>query len=295
MACPGSQARYHGGTHHRLKGHRVHPASERLTLAERLHVLREGMTGEALAGALGWSQSKVSRIFTGKQIPSVQDTRALAEATGHPELADELLALRQEQTIHTRVRRRLAEGGETAIQQSLDELTRDATVIRSAQALVIPGLLQTPGYARGIFTQVKVIKADLDVDAAVDARMRRRRILDEEGRTFEFVIAYGALTMPPCPPGAMFTQLHSLLMTMDLANVTIGILPQGPQLAMSLYNGFQLLDDLLVVESYGYEDQVTGELAAAHARIFGMLMDQSAKEEEARELIAAAAAGFREG
>jgi transcriptional regulator with XRE-family HTH domain len=273
----------------------LYPASEQLTLAERLSALREGLTGEALAGVLGWSPSKVSKILSGKQIPSAKDTRALAEATGHPELADELLALRQEaETIHTRWRRRLAEGGETAIQQSLDELTRDATVIRNAQASVIPGLLQVPGYARGIFTQVKVVNPDLDVDAAVDARMRRREILHEEGRTFQFVISYGALVTPPCPPGAMFTQLHSLMMSMDLGNVTIGIIPQGRQVAMSLYNGFQLLDDLLVVESYGYEDQVTGELAAAHARIFTMLMEQSARGEDARKLIAAAAAGFRE-
>ena len=273
----------------------MHPASEHLSLTERLDGLREGLTGEALAGMLGWSPSKVSKILNGRQIPSAGDIRAWADATGHPEVTDELLALRREaETIHARWRRRLAEGGETGVQQDLNELTKNATLIRNAQVSVIPGLLQTPGYARGIFTQVQAVYPATDIDAAVEARMRRREILHEEGRTFEFVIGYGALTMPPCPPGVMFAQLDRLMMSMDLENVTLGIIPQGRQLAMSFYNSFQLLDDLLVVESYGHETQVTGELAEMHARIFDMLMAESATEEDARRLIAAAAASLRE-
>ena len=275
----------------------MHPASEELTLAERLSGLREasGLTGESLAGALGWSPSKVSKIQKGRQIPGVSDIRAWAEVTGHPEVTDELLALREAETVHTRWRRRLAEGGETAIQQDINELTRNATRIRNAQVTVIPGLLQTPGYARSILTQVQAVYPGVDIDAGVDARMRRREILHEEGRTFEFVIAYAALTMLPCPPKVMLAQLDRLIMSMDLENVTLGIIPEGRQLAMSFYNGFMLLDDLLVVESYGYEDQVPGELAEVHARIFGMLMAEAARDEDARRLIMKAASRLREG
>ena len=93
----------------------------------------------------------------------------------------------------------------------------------------------------------------------------------------------------------MFTQLDRLLWSMDLPNVTLGIFPQGQQVSISFYNSFELYDDLLLVENYGYEDQVPGEQAAVHARIFTMLMEQSAREEEARRLIAAAAESFRKG
>ena len=55
-----------------------------------------------------------------------------------------------------------------------------------------------------------------------------------------------------------------------------------------------LLDDLLVVESYGYEDRVGGDLAETHARIFDMLMTQSATGENARRLIVSAAERLRE-
>lgn len=279
----------------------MHPASEYLHqpggLAERLNGLREaaGLTGEALAGTLGWSPSKVSKIQNGRQLPSAKDIRAWAGATGHPEVTDELLGLRREaETINSRWRRRLAEGGEAAVQQDINELTRNAARIRNAQVTVIPGLLQTPGYARAIFTQVSAVYPAVDIDAAVEARMRRREILHEEGRTFEFIIAEAALTMLPCPPKVMLAQLDRLMISMDLENVTLGIIPERRQLAISFYNGFQLLDDLLVVESYGYEDQVAGELAETHARIFDMLMAESAKEEDARRLIVAAAANLRE-
>ena len=89
-------------------------------------------------------------------------------------------------------------------------------------------------------------------------------------------------------------QLDRLLAITDLENIAIGIIPMGCQLPMSLYNGFMLLDDVLVVESYGFQDQVSGELAELHIRIFGMLMDESARGEDARGLIAAAVAGLRE-
>src|SRR5690348_15657434 len=99
MARPGNQARHHGGNHRRLtwRGSRVHPASEYLHqpggLAERLNGLREtaGLTGEALAGMLGWSSSKVSKIQNGRQLPTAKDIQAWADATGHSEVTDELL------------------------------------------------------------------------------------------------------------------------------------------------------------------------------------------------------------
>lgn len=154
-------------------------------------------------------------------------------------------------------------------------------------------LLQVPGYARAIFTQVATVYPDVDVDAAVKARMSRRDILHEEGRMFEFLITEAALRMPPCPPQVMLAQLDRLMISMDLENVTLGIIPLGQQLAMSFYNDFTLYDDLLVVESYGYETQVTGELAEMHARIFDMLLTEAATKDDARRLITAAAASLR--
>jgi hypothetical protein len=98
--------------------------------------------------------------------------------------------------------------------------------------------------------------------------------------------------MLSCPRQVMLGQLDRLL-SMDLENVTLGIIPMGRELRMTLYNGFLMLDDVLVTESYGYEDQGTDQ-AEAHARIFELLMDESATGEDARRLIVAAAASLRQ-
>ena len=278
----------------------MRPASEQLTqpggLAERLTALRNGAGLKAvqLADSLGWARSKVSKIENGNQMPTETDIRAWTQATGHPEVTDELLEmLIQIQTIHTRWRRRLREGGQASIQQELDELTRSATRIRNLQVAIVPGLLQTAGYAHGIVTQVSSVYGNVDVEAAVAARLRRQEILYEPGRQFEFVFGEAALYMPPCPRAAMLGQLDRL-MAMDLANISLGIIPMGAELSMSPLNSFMLLDDLLVVESYGYEDRVGGDLADTHARIFEMLMNESATGEKARRLIASAAQRLRE-
>lgn len=278
----------------------MRPASEQLTqpggLAERLAGLRSaaGLKAVQLAESLGWARSKVSKIENGNQVPSADDVRAWTEATGRPEVTDELIAmLRQVQEAHIRWRRRLREGGQASIQQELDELTRAATRIRNLQVAIIPGLLQTGGYARGIATQVSAVYGNVDVDAAVAARIKRQEILYEPDRQFEFVFSEAALYMPPCPRSAMLGQLDRL-MAMDLANITLGIIPMGAELSMSPLNSFMLLDDLLVVESYGYEDRVGGDLAETHARIFQMLLDEAATGDAARRIIVAAAERLRE-
>ena len=92
----------------------MRPAGEALTapggLAERLAGLRSaaGLKAIELAEATGWARSKISKIENGNQIPTADDIRAWAEATNHPEVTDELIAmLRQVQEAHTRWRRRL--------------------------------------------------------------------------------------------------------------------------------------------------------------------------------------------
>lgn len=278
----------------------MRPASEQLTapggLAERLTALRNGAGLKAvqLAESLGWARSKVSKIENGNQMPSEADIRAWTQATGHPEVTDELLEmLIGVQTIHTRWRRRLREGGQASVQRELDELTRAATRIRNLQVGIIPGLLQTAAYAHGIAAQVASVYGNVDIDAAVAARIKRQEILYEPDRQFEFVFCEAALYMPPCPKPAMLGQLDRL-MAMDLANITVGIIPMGAELSMSPLNSFMLLDDLLVVESYGYEDRVGGDLAETHARIFDVLMSEAATGEDARRLIIKAAASLRQ-
>jgi uncharacterized protein DUF5753 len=164
--------------------------------------------------------------------------------------------------------------------------------MRAVSPLVVPGLLQTESYARAIVAGSAEIWGLTDVDATVEARMRRRDVLYTD-RTFELVTTEAALRMPPCPPQVMRGQLDRL-MSLDLPNVTLGIIPLGVQLPLVPQNNFMLADDVATVEAHGGEDTLGERESAVYVQVFDRLMGVAVTGEEARRLITAAAAALRE-
>ena len=280
----------------------MHPTERKLTqpggLAERLYRMRKaaGLTGDQLASALGWEKAgrtKVSKIENGKQQPTKQEIAAWAAAAGHPEAAGELLdMLASVQAIHRTWRGRLR-GGHAAVQADYDRRTRSAARIRDAETVIIPGLLQTEGYARAILTQIAEIWDTEDLDAAVRARIGRQDVIWDTGKSFEFVITEAALRLLPCPPQVMLGQLDRLLDRLP-GSVVLGIIPMGAQLDLMPVNSFLLLDDTAIVEGHGGEDVLGEDESAVYARIFDLLMAEAVTGDKARRLITAAAADLRE-
>lgn len=278
----------------------MHPAENQPgTLAERLLRLRKsaGLTGEQLARDLGWveatGRSKVSKIENGRQLPAEDDIRAWADATGHPEQADDLIELRADTlTTHTRWRRQLRSSG-TAVQQERDQHTQAATRIRNFETVLIPGLLQTSGYARSLYMRGSAIYGMTDVDASVQARMQRQQVLYDTSKTFEFMFTEAALRLLPCSPQVMLGQLDRLL-SLGMDHMTLAIIPFGVELPMVPYNSFLLLDDNLTIETLtGKYEENAGEEAAMCGRIFDMLMTEARTGDEARQLIMSAAEQLR--
>lgn len=274
----------------------MHPTDRRPGgLAERLFRMRKAarLTGDQLAATLGWGdktgRTKVSKIENGKQVPTADEIRAWAVASGHPEDAGELLdLLANVQSVHRQWRGQLRRG-HAAVQEDYDRRAKTAKRIRNAAPLIIPSFFQTAGYARAIMTHVADLWGTTDIDGAVEARMRRQEALYDRSKTFEFVITEAALRLLPCPPQVMRGQLDRLL-TLDLDNVTLGIIPMGVELAVLPYSDFLLLDDRAIVESAGSEDEVGEDESAVYARIFDGLMAEAVTGEDARRLIVDAAA-----
>lgn len=277
----------------------MHPADRKLSqprgLAARLYGMRKaaGLLGDQMAADLGWGRSKISRIENGHQIPSEDDIRAWAAVTKHAEETADLLALREDvQAVHTGWRRQLR-GGHAPVQNELDRRTRAASHIRSAANVTIPGLLQTAAYARAIIAPMADLWGTADVDTAVESRMRRQDILYDPARAIELVTSEAALRLLPCPPQVMLGQLDRL-MSLDLDNVTFGIVPMGVQLNVMPFDNFLLLDDRAIVESLGGQDEPGEDESAMYAEIFDRLMSEAATGEGARRLIAAAATDLRD-
>ena len=268
-------------------------------LAERLVRLRKaaGLTGDRLAEIAGWPRSKVPKIENGRQMPTDADIRAWAEACGRPDVVPELLgALSEAQAVHRQWRHKLREG-HAALQEEFDAIVRGASHIRNFEVVSVPGLLQTPDYARyRALEAVRLHGAASDgVDATVAARMRRQEVLYDQSKVFEFVVTEAAFRLLPCPAPAMLAQLDRLMTASTLTNVTLGIIPFDTELAVMPMLGFLAVDDLTVLETFTSADTLGGEESAKYRQIFKELMAEAVTGEDARRQIAAAATDLREG
>jgi transcriptional regulator with XRE-family HTH domain len=266
-------------------------------LAERLQLMRKaaGLTGEELAGQLSWARSKISKLENGRQMPTTADVTAWAGACGQPDSAPELLTLLAEGQAVARQYRHWGGRGHAQIQLDLDTMVRQASVIRNAEALFIPGLLQTAGYARSRMEEAVRMHAfnEAGVDTAVAARLRRQEALYDTGRTFEFIICDAALQVLLCPPEDMAGQLDRLLLVSGLPNVTLGIIPLHKRLSVAPMHGFLIVDEVTFVETHTSELILTGEESAHYARIADGLLAESVTGDEARDLILTAATDLR--
>jgi transcriptional regulator with XRE-family HTH domain len=114
-----------------------------------------GLTGERLAARCGISQSKISKIETGKVLPSVTDVERILTALGaRSDLTDELLALTRMANTEFQSTRTDMRRGLYRKQRELAALEADSAHIRFFLPTMITGLLQTPEYARaslGVF------------------------------------------------------------------------------------------------------------------------------------------------
>lgn len=94
-------------------------------------------------------------------------------------------------------------------------LERKASSLLTFEPLVIPGLLQTPDYARAVLRLGK--EPDMDLDAKVDDRVSRQGILDREDRPPPLVHAIMDEAAIRRPVGGKKTMSDQLLHVVNLA------------------------------------------------------------------------------
>ncbi|MCX4749804.1 helix-turn-helix domain-containing protein [Kitasatospora sp. NBC_01287] len=221
----------------------------REALGARLRQLRvdAGLSGRALAALAGWPHSKISKLETGRQTAVEADLTAWAEHTGNLGMAASLHAdLRGLETQYRSWRRRLAAGHEAAQREAGAE-ERAARMVRAYEPTVIPGILQTPDYARAVLTAAAVLhQSPRDTEDAVRERVRRQELLYERGRSFHFILWEGVLHAQPCPREVLAAQLDRLTGLVGLDTVTLGVIPFSAALPLTLRHGFWIHDEAYV-------------------------------------------------
>jgi transcriptional regulator with XRE-family HTH domain len=218
---------------------------ERTRLAAELHRLRleAGLSTYKLAARLGLSQSKVTRMETGRTGAPVADVRAWAEATGADAELVATLAEQAERALTEAVAFRGAIRERLPRQQAeIGELERSAGTLRQYQPLVVPGLLQTAEYARRMFGS-KYPSGDPAIQLAVAARIERQVILYDETKRFEFVMAEPALRWRVGPVQVQLAQLDRIRTLATMTNVFVGVLPLSAEVPGWAWHGFSMYDD----------------------------------------------------
>lgn len=271
---------------------RVSPAHRRLITA--LRDLRDhvGLSGEELGKALGWSQSKVSKIENGRTKPSTHDVVTWAGATHTtPERRAELLELAITVANEARSWSATHEAGLAARQREIADVEAATTHLWNFQPAIVSGLLQTADYARRVLTLMNV-SGQRDVPAAVAKRLDRQAVLYHQDKQFNFVLTEGALRWRPGPPELMRAQMDRLLSLETLPNVSVSVIPFDREASELYLNGFTIFDvdePAVLIETVSHELWLTDPSHLADYRQrFKNLAEDSVTGEHAHELIRSA-------
>lgn len=231
----------------------VNSATVRRELGAGLKALRgtAGLTVRALAERTKLSAANISNYENASRLlPEERLVTILDALSASSDERERLLGLRRqaEEAPGELV------GGATTIGARLARLIEQeqtARRITEVAPLLVPGLLQTRGYARA------VLAAEQNVDTLVTLRMGRQAILSgPDAVHLHALIDDEVLVRPVAPKAVMADQLRHLLAMAERPNITIQLVPStepgySPHLAGPyILLAFATADPIVHVEHY---------------------------------------------
>jgi transcriptional regulator with XRE-family HTH domain len=270
------------------------PTLRRRELGALLRGLRteRGLTVEQVAERLLCSPSKVSRMETGHRGATLRDIRDLCDFY---EVSD-----------HERdhMSRLAVQSKEQGWWQSFEfpyrtyvGLEAAAAATKYYQSAIVPGLLQTPEYARAMH---EVVVPELDqsrIDELIEIRVnRKKRLTEDPPLAISAIIDEAVLHREVGGPHVMHEQLRSLVDVASRPNVTIQVIPYSAGAHPAMDSTFRILEfdgvsDVVYVEGlvgWIYLDQAK-EIARYH-QVFERLCAVALDPRHSVELITGIAA-----
>ncbi|NBM19590.1 helix-turn-helix transcriptional regulator [Streptomyces sp. GC420] len=264
----------------------------RAALAARLRELRldAGITGKELARLAGWSVAKSSRIENAVTAPADADIRDWCAACGAHDQADDLIAANRQADSMYLQWKRLQRTGMKQLAETSAKLYERTRHFRVYASHVVPGYLQTPGYATALMRTIADFRGTPDdVADAVEVRMRRARVIHEGDHRFATLVEESVLHHRVGDQDVMASQLGNLLAAMSLPSMSLGIVPAAAsrEAVMWPLEQFTVFDDSRIhVELLAAKVTVTapGELDM-YLRAFARLTELAVYGADARALI----------
>ncbi|WP_030749756.1 helix-turn-helix transcriptional regulator [Streptomyces sp. NRRL S-31] len=206
---------------------RQQPTARQERLGTELRKLREaaGLKGREAAALLGTDSAQMSQIEAGTAGVSEERVRRLAAQYSCTDTAliDALVAMATDRTHGWWEEYR---GRLPTPFMDLPELEHHASYRWDVEFLHVPGLLQTPDYARALFTYVNPEYPRRDVERWVEHRMKRRVVIERPDPVpYEALIHEAALRIRVGDRSAARAQLTGVLELSEAAHVTVRVIP----------------------------------------------------------------------
>jgi transcriptional regulator with XRE-family HTH domain len=222
-----------------------------------------GLTQRDVADALDWSLSKLIRIEKGPVGISVTDVKALLlqYRVTDDHRVDELVEM-------ARAAKRPAWWHKYRDMYSSQFLTflgleASSVRIRQSQSLVVPGLLQTEGYARGV---IAASESDPDlVGRGVALRLERQQLIGPDGPELFFILDESVLYRLIGDAEVMRGQLHRLVELAGKPSISIQVLPftagrhRGVASSFTIFELSEEYGDYSLLIEQPYEDTLIEE------------------------------------
>ncbi|MFJ7339943.1 Scr1 family TA system antitoxin-like transcriptional regulator [Streptomyces sp. NPDC101110] len=218
----------------------------------RLRRTAARLTQEELGDQVVCSPTLISHFEAGRRLPKPDDARRIDRALG----TDGFFARWLEDLENTYDPRFAAAA----------ELERQATLIQQFALALVPGLLQTPSYARAVFAAYRPTTTDQELDRKVVIRTERARILDGPSAPVIWTLLDEAvLRRAVGGPQVMTEQLHKIADLAESRRIRLHVLPYR-------VGAHPLMESLLTLMSF--ED--SAPVAYVDAFETGRLMDDPA-------------------
>ena len=267
----------------------------RTAVAARLRELRldASLSAKALSALCGWHPAKTSRIENVQVPPADEDIRAWCRACGADDHAPDIIAASRAADSMYLEWRRTHRTGMRRAQEGVVPLYERTRLFRVYCSNVVPGLVQTPGYAAALMSSITRFQGTPDdVTDAVAARMARSHVIREGDHRFSLIVEESVLYFRVGDAGVMAGQLGYLLAVMALPSVSIGVIPAAAERTVWPLEAFNMYDDERVfVELLTAAVTVTSPREIAdYGRAFSELAQMAVYGSAARTLITTAIA-----
>jgi transcriptional regulator with XRE-family HTH domain len=281
---------------------RSSPTARRRRLATAIRQLREAsdLNCTEAGKAVGWSESKISRIETGRvkiAKPDLERLLDLYEVTGETRAA--LLTLRRQAT-HRGWWHSYSDAL-PAYFEAYVGLEDGAKSLSTYQNQLVHGLMQTEDYSAAILRAAQPSATEDEVERQLAARATRQALLTAATPLFVWaVLDEAVLRRQVGGKAAMRAQLRRLLEISAFPNVTLQVLPFDAGAHASMGTSFELLQfsepgDTAIVY---IEDQTTSQYLETTAEVerytlvFDHLRASALSPERSAEFIEQVAVGM---